>query len=79
VRPRGPKAMRFRTAKESTLRLLARRIKHPLCCSFCGKLEDEVKKLVAGPNVYICDACIHLCNQIIADTEGPQTAPASPK
>ncbi len=71
--------MRFRTATESTLRLLARRIKHPLCCSFCGKLEDEVKKLVAGPNVYICDACVHVCNQLMADTEGPQTPLVSPK
>ncbi|HJU53779.1 MAG TPA: ClpX C4-type zinc finger protein [Pyrinomonadaceae bacterium] len=71
--------MRFRTATESTLRLLARRIKHPLCCSFCGKLEDEVKKLVAGPNVYICDACVHVCNQLMADAEIPTTPATSPK
>lgn len=36
-------------------------------CSFCGKSEKEVDKLVAGPNVYICDGCIELCNQVIAE------------
>jgi len=36
-----------------------------LTCSFCGKLQDEVKKLIAGPTVYICDECIDLCNDII--------------
>jgi ATP-dependent Clp protease ATP-binding subunit ClpX len=48
-----------------------------LTCSFCGKSQDEVKKLIAGPAVYICDECIELCNDIIAeeirmdDTLGP--------
>ena len=36
-----------------------------LTCSFCGKAQDEVKKLIAGPTVYICDECIELCNDII--------------
>lgn len=36
-----------------------------LTCSFCGKPQDEVKKLIAGPTVYICDECIELCNDII--------------
>ncbi len=36
-------------------------------CSFCGKSRDEVRKLVAGPTVYICDECIDLCNDIIAE------------
>ena len=36
-----------------------------LLCSFCGKSQDEVKKLIAGPSVYICDECIELCNEII--------------
>ena len=36
-----------------------------LTCSFCGKSQDEVKKLIAGPTVYICDECIDLCNDII--------------
>ncbi|MBI1920554.1 MAG: ATP-dependent Clp protease ATP-binding subunit ClpX [Geobacter sp.] len=38
-----------------------------LTCSFCGKSQDEVKKLIAGPTVYICDECIELCNDIIAE------------
>ncbi len=38
-----------------------------LACSFCGKSQREVKKLIAGPTVYICDECIDLCNDIIAE------------
>jgi ATP-dependent Clp protease ATP-binding subunit ClpX len=38
-----------------------------LTCSFCGKSQEEVKKLIAGPTVYICDECIELCNDIIAE------------
>ena len=38
-----------------------------LNCSFCGKGHNEVKKLIAGPNVYICDECVELCNDIIAE------------
>jgi ATP-dependent Clp protease ATP-binding subunit ClpX len=38
-----------------------------LLCSFCGKSQSEVKKLIAGPSVYICDECIELCNDIIAE------------
>jgi ATP-dependent Clp protease ATP-binding subunit ClpX len=41
-----------------------------LLCSFCGKSQDEVKKLIAGPSVYICDECIQLCNEIIAEDYG---------
>ncbi len=37
----------------------------PVRCSFCGKAQDEVKKIVAGPGVYICDECIELCKEII--------------
>jgi len=40
-----------------------------LCCSFCGKLQKEVKKLIAGPTVYICDECIALCNDIIEEEQ----------
>ncbi|OKY73804.1 MAG: ATP-dependent protease ATP-binding subunit ClpX [Desulfobulbaceae bacterium DB1] len=36
-------------------------------CSFCGKSQDEVRKLIAGPNVYICDECIDLCNEIVSE------------
>jgi len=38
-----------------------------LKCSFCGKTQKQVKKLIAGPGVYICDECIELCNEIIED------------
>jgi len=38
-----------------------------LHCSFCGKSQDEVRKLIAGPTVYICDECIELCNEIIVE------------
>jgi len=43
-----------------------------LYCSFCGKSQHEVKKLIAGPSVFICDECIDLCNEIIRD-ELPNT------
>src|SRR4051794_3465804 len=46
-----------------------------LCCSFCGKNQREVKKLIAGPTVYICDECIELCNDIIAE-EGQKESPS---
>ncbi|NLT07748.1 MAG: AAA domain-containing protein, partial [Solirubrobacterales bacterium] len=45
-----------------------------LLCSFCGKSQRQVKKLIAGPGVYICDECIDLCNEII-DEELTQTSP----
>ena len=41
--------------------------KKQLKCSFCGKNQDQVKRLIAGPGVYICDECIDLCSEIIAD------------
>ena len=44
-----------------------------LKCSFCGKLQDQVKKLVAGPGVYICDECIELCNEIIEEELNEET------
>jgi len=43
-----------------------------LSCSFCGKSQREVKKLIAGPTVYICDECIELCNDIIAEETNKQ-------
>jgi ATP-dependent Clp protease ATP-binding subunit ClpX len=48
-----------------------------LCCSFCSKNQREVKKLIAGPTVYICDECIELCNDIIAE-ESQKEGPARP-
>ena len=41
-----------------------------LKCSFCGKSQKQVKKLIAGPGVYICDECIDLCNEIIEEEVG---------
>ncbi|OPJ60298.1 ATP-dependent Clp protease ATP-binding subunit ClpX [Clostridium oryzae] len=41
--------------------------KKQLKCSFCGKSQDQVRRLIAGPGVYICDECIELCSEIIAD------------
>ncbi len=46
-----------------------------LSCSFCGKSQKEVKKLIAGPTVYICDECIELCNDIIAEEYGQEEPP----
>ena len=48
-----------------------------LYCSFCGKSQHEVKKLIAGPSVFICDKCIGLCNEIVheevpAESDGPE-------
>ncbi|NPV53359.1 MAG: ATP-dependent Clp protease ATP-binding subunit ClpX [Firmicutes bacterium] len=46
--------------------------KGQLKCSFCGKLQEQVKKLIAGPGVYICDECIELCNEIIEEELGEE-------
>jgi ATP-dependent Clp protease ATP-binding subunit ClpX len=45
-----------------------------LYCSFCGKSQHEVKKLIAGPSVFICDECIDLCNDIIRDEQAAEPA-----
>ncbi len=46
--------------------------KGQLKCSFCGKTQDQVRKLVAGPGVYICDECIELCNEIVEEELGDE-------
>jgi ATP-dependent Clp protease ATP-binding subunit ClpX len=48
---------------------MIRRPEEVLCCSFCGKSQNEVKKLIAGPSVYVCNECIDICNEIINDDE----------
>jgi len=49
-----------------------------LYCSFCGKSQHEVRKLIAGPSVFICDECVSLCNDIIRDeTRGDETKSAT--
>ncbi|PAU79071.1 ATP-dependent Clp protease ATP-binding subunit ClpX [Halomonas salipaludis] len=56
-----------------------------LYCSFCGKNQNEVRKLIAGPSVYICDECVDLCNDIIreevleADAEGDEDRLPAPR
>ena len=45
-----------------------------LICSFCGKTQREVRKLIAGPRVYICDGCIKRCNQVFAEELGRRAA-----
>ena len=47
--------------------------KGQLKCSFCGKAQEQVKKLIAGPGVYICDECIELCNEIIDEELNEET------
>ena len=46
-----------------------------LYCSFCGKSQHEVRKLIAGPSVYICDECVDLCNDIIREEIKEVAAP----
>lgn len=49
-----------------------------LGCSFCGKIQEDVKRLIAGPNVYICDECVTLCNEIIAQDNVREDTAQSP-
>src|SRR5215471_13645046 len=47
-----------------------------LRCSFCGKSKDSVRKFISGPSVYICNECIALCNEILAEDEEREVAEA---
>ena len=61
----APRATR---AKPDVPKCLARRAKSDVPkCSFCGKRHDEVNKLIAGPDVNICDECVGLCAEIVAE------------
>ena len=55
--------------------------KVPYRCSFCGKSQEQVRKLIAGQGVYICDECINLCQEIIEEEmlETPRAKPAQTK
>src|SRR5436853_322597 len=55
-----------------------RRGEDTLRCSLCGKVQNEVKKLIAGPTVYICNECIDICNEIITDDQQQETAARRP-
>ena len=48
-----------------------------LYCSFCGKSQNDVRKLIAGPSVFICDECVDLCNDIIREEILDQEQPES--
>jgi hypothetical protein len=48
--------------------------KHVYRCSFCGKAQTEVKTLVSGPGVFICDECVRLCQDVVAKNAGTQKA-----
>ena len=48
-----------------------------LRCSFCGKSQNDVRKLIAGPTVYICEQCIDLCNDILAEEREEQLKPVA--
>ena len=60
--------MRFSSRRRAAS---ARQSTSTLTCSFCGKRQRQVKKLIAGPGVYICNECIDLCVEILAQ-EGPR-------
>ena len=45
-----------------------------LRCNFCGKSKESVRKFISGPSVYICNECISLCNEILAEEEERETA-----
>ncbi|NLL63465.1 MAG: ATP-dependent Clp protease ATP-binding subunit ClpX [Ruminococcaceae bacterium] len=52
---------------------------NPIVCSFCGKTQDEVDKLIAGPGVYICDECIEICSEIVDTPAGSSIKKPMPK
>ena len=55
---------------------------HPIRCSFCGRGQDEVARLVSGPSVYICSECVKLCNDILegeTEREAPTANGSLPK
>jgi hypothetical protein len=56
--------------KEETMPITEQTLSsEPVQCSFCGKSQHEVSKIVAGPGVYICNECVHLSNEIVAEEE----------
>lgn len=53
-------------ARRKVERVMGRKLPKTLHCSFCGKSQGEVQKLIAGPMVFICDGCVGICNEVIA-------------
>ena len=46
-------------------------LKRTVYCSFCGKGSDEIRKLIAGPTVFICNECVQMCIDVIAEGDAP--------
>jgi ATP-dependent Clp protease ATP-binding subunit ClpX len=67
-----------RKALRKHKKLLGRFLPKTLHCSFCGKSQHKVKKLIAGPRVFICDQCVGLCDKIIAGQEIPHQGSFNP-
>ncbi len=63
---------------QSEIETMVRRSDDTLRCSFCGKSQNEVKKLIAGPTVYICNECIDICNEIITDDQQAEAVASRP-
>jgi len=74
--PKTPRKMSpaERKARRNAERAMGRKLPATLHCSFCGKSQGQVAKLIAGPRgVFICDECVGLCEKIIAGTWSPST------
>src|SRR6059058_4539934 len=84
-RPPRPTATRRRSSRSSRISVTtsgtSKGPKVPYRCSFCGKSQEQVRKLIAGQGVYICDECINLCQEIIEEEmlEAPKAKPSSAK
>src|ERR1700694_1967411 len=66
------------TVSNGVPQTMVRRTDDTLRCSFCGKSQNEVKKLIAGPTVYICNECIDICNEIITDDQQAESVASRP-
>jgi ATP-dependent Clp protease ATP-binding subunit ClpX len=65
-------------ARRRAERAIGHKLPKTLHCTFCGKSQHDVKKLIAGPGVFICDACVTLCQGIIAGGPAPEHAAFRP-
>src|SRR5665213_2465308 len=61
-------------ARRNAGRLLGRKLPKTVHCSFCGKSQHQVKMLIAGPGMFICDECVGLCSAIVAGGSLPDRA-----
>lgn len=66
--PKPKMSAEERKARRNAERALGRKLPKSLHCTFCGKSQHDVKKLVAGPGVFICDECVALCHRIVEGT-----------